>query len=129
MPSAFRHFLPLSTISYLSLKEARQKNLTHSDSGSFVIRGDNTRKLKLGEKRDSVRVSSKKKFGVHVSVADIEHMPTVSSPWFLCRNSVANACRVSGRGLPSYVAKVLSCPVHSLDVIKVADRKQLAARW
>ncbi|KAH7099852.1 glycoside hydrolase family 16 protein [Auriculariales sp. MPI-PUGE-AT-0066] len=48
---------------------------------SFVIRGDQTRKLEVGEKRDSVRISSKKTYAEHVQIADIEHMPEGLGTW------------------------------------------------
>lgn len=74
-------FTSLPFNSYVSLQEARSKNLTHADASSFVIRGDNTRKLDTNEKRDSVRIFSKKKYARHIQIADVEHMPEGNGTW------------------------------------------------
>lgn len=68
-------------VKYVSLSEARRLNLTHADAGSFVIRGDATRKLGPGEGRPSVRVESKKKYTTHVQVMDLVHMPQGRGTW------------------------------------------------
>lgn len=47
-------------VNYLTLSDARSKNLTHADDGSFVIRGDATQTLSGGQGRDSVRIQSHK---------------------------------------------------------------------
>ncbi|KAH7093838.1 glycoside hydrolase family 16 protein [Auriculariales sp. MPI-PUGE-AT-0066] len=74
-------------VNYVSMKEAIKLNLTHADDSSFVIRGDQTRKLEVGEKRDSVRISSKKTYAEHVSNRRYRaHAEGIYSPQ-LCRSS------------------------------------------
>ncbi|KZV86615.1 glycoside hydrolase family 16 protein [Exidia glandulosa HHB12029] len=68
-------------VNYVTLSAARSKNLTHADDGSFVIRGDATRKLSGGKGRDSVRIQSNKKYTTHVQVMDLAHMPEGRGTW------------------------------------------------
>ena len=68
-------------VNYVTLSEARSKNLTHADDNSFVIRGDATRKLSGGKGRDSVRIQSKKTYTTHVQILDLIHMPQGRGTW------------------------------------------------
>ncbi|KZV90803.1 family 16 glycosyl hydrolase [Exidia glandulosa HHB12029] len=68
-------------VNYQSLADARAKNLTHADAGSFVIRGDMTTKLVAGQKRDSVRIESKRAYKTHLQVFDVAHMPEGKGTW------------------------------------------------
>lgn len=63
--------------SYLSAKQASQFNLaTVNAAGNAVMRVDNTSSLGFGDKRNSIRISSKSRYTVgSVWIADMVHMP------------------------------------------------------
>lgn len=65
----------------MSLADARAKKLTHADGGSFVIRGDMNKTLAAGERRDSVRIQSKRSYSTHLQVFDVAHMPEGKGTW------------------------------------------------
>lgn len=59
-----------------------QKNLSYVQcDGTYVLAVDDTTVLKVGENRDSVRISSKRKFSRGLFIADIWKMPHGCATW------------------------------------------------
>ncbi|TDL19676.1 hypothetical protein BD410DRAFT_791798 [Rickenella mellea] len=68
---------------FASASSAAKTKLAYINSaGNAIMRVDNTTTLKLGQKRNSVRISSKDRFAVgSVWVADMLHVPFGCSTW------------------------------------------------
>lgn len=69
-------------VNYLNKQDATSKKLAYvQDDGTTVLAVDNTTRLNSGEKRNSVRISSQKKFDGGLFIADFWAMPHGCSVW------------------------------------------------
>lgn len=69
----------------MDINTAKSQNLTYASSDHFVLRADSKTTLSpSGLGRNSVRLSSNKQWGTSVLVADIRHMPQVSTTMASC---------------------------------------------
>ncbi|CAK5267737.1 unnamed protein product [Mycena citricolor] len=69
-------------VNYLTAQEAQAKNLAFTQKdGTTVLAVDNTTKLKPGQKRDSVRISSPKSYNQGLFIMDAWAMPHGPTVW------------------------------------------------
>ncbi|KAF9517634.1 glycoside hydrolase family 16 protein [Hydnum rufescens UP504] len=69
-------------VNYVDTQTAIKLNLTYAYEDTFILRADYTTTLTAtGPGRNSVRLSSKKKYTQSVLVADIRHMPQGCGTW------------------------------------------------
>ncbi|KAF8485326.1 concanavalin A-like lectin/glucanase domain-containing protein [Russula ochroleuca] len=67
---------------YVTGDQARSLGLAYTRSGSFILRADNTTTLSSsGNGRNSFRIISNNRYGTHVSVFDLRHMPQGCGTW------------------------------------------------
>ncbi|KAI0292598.1 2 beta-glucanase [Multifurca ochricompacta] len=67
---------------YVSKSTAQNKGLAYVQNGNFIARVDNTTTLSSsGAGRNSIRISSNKQWGQHVSIYNILHMPHGCATW------------------------------------------------
>ncbi|KAI5830114.1 glycoside hydrolase family 16 protein [Schizophyllum commune Tattone D] len=70
------------SVNYQDKSSAQSKNLAYvQDDGAFVMAVDDQTQLSVGDKRDSVRISSKKSYTQGLFIADIWAMPHGCSVW------------------------------------------------
>jgi hypothetical protein len=69
-------------VNYLTLEEARAKNLVYADGDKFFMLPDSTNVVSPESRgRDSIRISSKRAFDESVVIIDLEHMPHGCGTW------------------------------------------------
>ncbi|RDB23666.1 putative glycosidase C21B10.07 [Hypsizygus marmoreus] len=69
------------SVNYQSREDALAKGLAKEDDDVVVLSVDDTTALPVGKKRDSVRLSSKKKYNGGLFIADFKAMPVGCSVW------------------------------------------------
>ncbi|KAN0124237.1 glycoside hydrolase [Russula decolorans] len=69
-------------VNYVTQEQARSRGLATVNGNSFILRADDTTKLSPGGNgRDSFRITSNNRYGTHVSVFDVQHMPQGCGTW------------------------------------------------
>lgn len=68
-------------VNYQSQGDAESKHLAFVDGDATILAVDATKTLQPGQKRDSVRITSKKKWSAGLFIADFSHMPFGCSTW------------------------------------------------
>ncbi|KAH9983471.1 endo-beta-glucanase [Russula compacta] len=69
-------------VNYVTREEALSRGLATVQGTRFILRADNTTTLSPGGPgRDSFRIISNNRYGTHVSVFDVQHMPQGCATW------------------------------------------------
>ncbi|KAJ6606069.1 glycoside hydrolase family 16 protein [Mycena vulgaris] len=69
-------------VNYQNMEDATAKGLAIVQNTTFIVAVDNTTELQSGEKRDSVRISSKKVYNAgSLFIADFAAMPASNGAW------------------------------------------------
>ncbi|GLB41674.1 putative glycoside hydrolase family 16 protein [Lyophyllum shimeji] len=68
-------------VNYVDAETAQEKHLAKVEDGQVILAADDTTVLRSGDKRDSVRISTKKTYNGGLFIADIAAMPVGCGIW------------------------------------------------